>query len=44
VWTCPTSLRDVEAEIGLLLSEADLGDATQPAFEPATPADQSESQ
>jgi hypothetical protein len=44
VWTCPTSLRDVEAEIGLLLSEADLGDATQPAFEPATAADQSEGQ
>jgi hypothetical protein len=40
VWTCPTSLRDVEAEIGLLLSEADLGDATQPAFEPATAGDQ----
>jgi hypothetical protein len=35
-WTCPTSLRDVEAEIGLLLSEADLGDATQPPFEPAS--------
>jgi hypothetical protein len=35
-WTCPTSLRDVEAEIGLLLSDADLGDAAQPPFEPAT--------
>jgi hypothetical protein len=39
-WTCPTSLRDVEAEIGLLLSEADLGDATQPSFEPAAPGDE----
>jgi hypothetical protein len=41
-WTCPTSLRDVEAEIGLLLSEADLGDATQPPFEPAETADEGE--
>jgi len=39
-WTCPTSLRDVEAEIGLLLSEADLGDATQPSFEPAATGDE----
>jgi hypothetical protein len=29
----------VEAEIGLLLSEADLGDATQPPFEPAGAVD-----
>jgi hypothetical protein len=33
-WTVLTSLRDVEPGINLLLAEADLGDATAPAFEP----------
>jgi len=34
-WTCPTSLRDVEPEIGLLLSDTDLGEVAEPPFEPA---------
>ena len=38
-WTCPTSLRDVEVAVNLLLSgEADLGEREAPPFEPQPPA------
>jgi len=39
MWTCLTSLRDVEAGINLLLQADDLGEGSVPAFESA-PADE----
>ena len=38
-WTCLTSLRDVEPEIGLLLTQHDLGETGAPSYELAPPPD-----
>jgi Helicase conserved C-terminal domain len=43
-WTCLTSLRDVEPEIGLLLTQSDLGETGAPPYELAPAPDEEHSE